>query len=339
MKTKFKFERPEDEAVRNIIRLSGSVDRAIAEQNQTLFAQALTMPLRQGVLVGDILEGIFEINVLEPGSYPEYPLDILQPGAEDDFVAYTNPGNGRIPENQVEGDYVMIPTYGVSNAIDWLLKHAREARYDLVGRALQIMTNGFIQKKNNDGMHTILAAAADRNILVYDADAAAGRFTKRLVSLMKTVMRRQAGGNTGSMKRGKLTDLYFSPEALEDIRHWNIDQVDELTRREIYLASDDGASVTRIFGVNLHDLDELGVGQQYQNYFLNDLGGALQGSDVELVVGLDLSSNDSFIMPIKEELQVFNDPALHRQQRQGYYAWMEMGVGVLDNRRCILGSF
>ena len=192
---------------------------------------------------------------------------------------------------------------------------------------------------NDDGWHTLLAAAVDRNILVFDNDAAAGQFTKRLVSLMKTVMRRNGGGNSASNNRGALTDLYVSPEAMEDIRNWGVDQVDEVTRREIYTASEGGAPITRIFGVNLHDLDELGEGQEYQSFFTSELSGSVQTSDTELVVGLDQSTNDSFVMPVKSQLQVFEDPTLHRQQRAGYYGWAELGFGVLDNRRVILGSF
>jgi hypothetical protein len=201
------------------------------------------------------------------------------------------------------------------------------------------MEAGFTKKMNDDGWHTILAAGVDRNILVYDADATAGLFSKRLVSLMQTVMRRNSGGNSASVGRGRLTDIYLSPEALEDIRNWGVDQIDDVTRREIYNAAPDAAVVTRVFGVNLHDLDELGEGQQYQNFFSGDLGGAVQGSDLELVVGLDQSMNDSFVMPVKQQLQVFEDPTLHRQQRAGYYGWAELGFGVLDNRRIILGSF
>ena len=192
---------------------------------------------------------------------------------------------------------------------------------------------------NDDGWHTLLAAGVDRNILVYDGDAAAGQFTKRLVSLLKTVMRRNAGGNSGSLNRGRLTDLYLSPEALEDIRNWGLDQVDEVTRREIYLASDDGAAITRVFGVNLHDMDELGEDQEYQKFFTDQLGGAVESSDKELVVGLDLSASDSFIMPIKQDVQIYEDDTLHRHQRAGFYGWAEIGFAVLDNRRILLGSF
>ena len=208
-----------------------------------------------------------------------------------------------------------------------------------MGRAMQVLEAGFVKKMNDDGWHTLLAAGVDRNILVYDGDAADGQFTKRLISLMKTVMRRNAGGNSGSLSRGKMTDLYLSPEALEDIRNWGVDQVDETTRREIYQAGDDASAITRIFGVNLHDMDEMGENQEYQKFFSNQLAASLNGTDPELVVGIDRTANDSFIMPIKQDVQIFEDDALHRHQRAGFYGWAEVGFAVLDNRRILLGSF
>ena len=333
-----KMTKPDDHFI-ELIQRSGSVDKNEALAAQRELAVALETPLRKGVLVGDVLDGIFEKIQMAPGSAAEFPLDLLAPGTENQHVAYTNPGHGRVPERAVEGDYVMVPTYTVASSIDYLLRYAREARWDVVGRAMQVLEAGFVKKMNDDGWHTLLAAGVDRNVMVYDADAAVGQFTKRLISLMKTVMRRNAGGNSGSLNRGKLTDMYLSPEALEDIRNWGLDQVDEVTRREIYQAGDDGAAITRIFGVNLHDTDELGADQEYQNFYVNQLAGTFTGSDVELVVGLDQSSNDSFIMPVKQDVQVFEDDAMHRQQRAGFYGWAEIGFAVLDNRRILLGGF
>jgi len=332
------MNRPSDEFI-TLLKQSGNGDMNTAQAAQREFAKALELPLRKGVLAGDVLGNIFETINVEPGASTEYPLDLISPGMEGEHVAYTNPGHGRVPERTVEGDYVMIPTYSITSSIDYLLRYAREARWDIVGRAMQVLEAGFTKKLNDDGWHTLLAAGVDRNILVYDGDATAGMFSKRLVSLMQTVMRRNAGGNTGSANRGRLTDLYVSPEALEDVRNWGLDQVDEVTRREIYTASEGGAPITRIFGVNLHDLDELGEGQEYQDFFTSDLSGNLASGDSELVVGLDQSANDSFVMPVKQQLEIFEDPTLHRQQRAGYYGFMEQGFGVLDNRRIILGSF
>ena len=332
------FTRPSEDFI-NLLKRSGDSDKAVALDAQREIAKALELPLRKGIMFGDVVTNIFEKMVLEPGSSPEFPLDLLAPGTERDYTAYTNPGHGRIPEKHVEGDYVMVNTYGITNSIDFLLRYAREARWDIVARAMQVLESGFVKKINDDGWHTILAAAVDRNILVYDADAAAGQFTKRLISLAKTVMLRNGGGNSVTAT-GRLTDLFLSPEAIEDIRNWGIDQLPEAARQEVYQSADGGAPLTRIFGVNLNGLFEFGDGQEYQTFFTSDLSGSLgPNSDVELIVGLDLNARDSFVMPVKREVEIFEDEGLHRSQRQGYYGWAEIGFGVLDNRRVLAASF
>lgn len=316
---------------------TGSMNRIESVEAMTQLAVALETPLRQGVLPGDITGNIFEEITLVAGASPEFPLDFVAPGTEKQHVAYTIPNHGYIPQRTIEGDYVIVQTYEVGSSIDWLLKYARDARWDIVGRAMQVLDASFVKKLNDDSWHLLLMAGVDRNIVVYDSAASAGQFTKRLVSLMKTVMRRNGGGNSTSINRGKLTDLYLSPEGMEDIRDWGVDQVDEVTRREIFVAAD--GSVNRIFNVNLHDVDELGESQEYQTFFTGDLGGSLQASDVELVVGLDLTNRNSFVMPVREQIKVYPDDQMHRNRRAGAYAWREYGLACLDNRRIILASF
>lgn len=321
----------------SLLQTAGSLDPNVGGPAMWQLAKALQLPLREGVMPGDILFGIYERDVLQPGAAPEYPMDVLSPGTEKDYFAFTLSNQGYIPQKTAESDYVMVPTYPIGNSIDWLLRWARDARWNVVARCLEIFEAGFTKKMNDDGWHVILAASVDRNIMVYDGDANAGQFTKRLLSLTKTIMRRNGGGNSTSVNRGELTDVYGSPESGEDLRSWGVDQVDDFTRREI-LTSKDGL-LTRIFNVNLHFVDEFGESQEYNNYFTSDLSGTLASGDVELMVGLDLSKNDSFMMPVREELQVFPDPALHRQQRGGVYGWMEMGFACLDNRRVIAMSY
>ncbi len=343
MKTEAKILSQPGKDATALLKATADPRKEVALEAQRALAQQLTIPLRQGVLSGDVIGGIFEPEALEPDAHPEFPLDFLTPGTEKDFVAYTVPSNGVIPQKHVEGDFIMVPTFEIGNAISWDMKYARTARWPVVTRAMQVLEAGFVKKLNDDGWHTLLAASADRNIMVFDVNAASGQFTKRLISLMKTVMRRNAGGNTTSINRGMLTDLYLSPEALEDIRNWGIDQVDEVTRRDIFLAQD--GAINRIFGVNLHDLDELGEDQEYELYFENTLGGAPAGAagahataDVEIVVGLNQSTNSSFVHPVRSPLEVFEDDELFRRRRAGFWAWTEVGFGVLDNRTVLLGS-
>jgi hypothetical protein len=328
--------KPIDNEMIDLLKKSGSKDSNVSKAAMYQIAKALELPLREAVLSGDILGNIFETVDVTNGVTAEFPLDLIVPGTEKDYVAYTIPKAGAVPHRNVEGDYVQVPTFEIGNAIDWLLKYARDARWDIVARAMQVLEAGFVKKRNDDGWHTILGAGVDRNILVFDGDAAAGQFTKRLVSLAKVVMRRNGGGNSSSINRGSLTDLYLSPECMEDIRNWGVDQVDEVTRREIYVAGD--GQVNRLFSVNLHDLDELGEGQEYQSFFTGSLSGALASGDVELLVGLDLRNRSSFVSPLGEALEVFPDDMAHRSRRAGLYAWEGRGYSVLDGRKVLLLS-
>ena len=331
-----KFFEPTPE-MNQLLSRAGSLQREEALVATSELAKALELPLRQGVMSGNILGDIFEAINLQPGATAEFPLDFLAPGTEKEFVAFTIPNHGRIPERHVEGDYVMVPTYDVGASIDWLLKYARDARWDVVGRAMEVLQGQFVKKMNDDGWHTLLSAGADRNILIYDGDASSGMFSKRLVSLLKVVMRRNGGGNSTSVHRGELTDLYISPEGHEDIRNWGVDEVDPITRRDLIVG--EGGLLVRIFQVNLHTLDELGEGQEYQNFYTTDLSGTMPAGKNEIVVGLDLRNRDSFVMPVRAPVQVFEDDTLHRQRRAGMYGWAEHGFAALDTRRVLLGAF
>jgi len=344
MKPKNKPQKP-TQAMIDLLRATASSDTAIANKSMQALAAALQEPLREGLLNGDILDNIFSVEQLQPGATAEYSLDLYQQHMDGQYTAYQIPSEGAIPTRTVSSDSVTIQTYTIANGIDWLLKYARDARWDVVSRVMEVFNAGFVRKINTDGWHALIGAAAGRTDylggapMIFDSAASVGQFTKRLVSLMKTSMARLSGGNSTSANRGRLTDIYMSLEALEDIRNWTTadDGVDDFTLRDIFLAQDTGGVFASIYGVALHPLYELGVGQEFQNFF-DTLGVSMGTSDEEIVVGLDLTKNDSFVMPVREPLQVFDDPTLHRRQRQGVYGWTEFGVAVLDPRRVILGS-
>lgn len=330
-----KDNRPTED-MKELLRKAGDPNPNVAIAASEEIAKAVTVPIREGVLSGDITADVYETIDFDPGVPIEFPLDTLAPGTEAEYVAYTIPNVGRLPERHVESDYVTVPVYPVGNAIDWSIDLSKDARWDVAKRNLGILEAGFVKKFNDDGWHALLSAAVDRNILVFDSDAAAGQFTKRLVSLMKTIMLRNGGGNSNSLNRRKLTDLFLSPEGIEDIRNWGVDQIDEVTRREVFEMED--GMLSRIFGVNLRELTEIGTSQEYQLYVTSTLGATLGSGDVEIVVGMDLSKRN-FVMPIREKVQIFPDPLLHRQRRTGFYGWGRVGFGVLDNRDILIGSF
>lgn len=333
---KYDFDKVTPEMT-SALQRAGSMEYGVAMAAQRELAKAFESPLRQGVLKGNILSNIFSAYEFKPGQSVEFPLDFLTPGTESDFVAYTIPNTGRIPERSVEGDYVMVRTYDTGVSLDCPLKYLRDARWDVMARMLEVLEAMHVLKANNDGFHVLLAAAVGRTITAYDSKAIAGMFTKRLVAQMSTYMTRNAQGNTASLNRGKLTDLFISLEAQNCVLSWDLTQIPESVRTQIYQNWDNGG-VTKIGSVNLHDLTELGQLQDFDNYTKNVLGGTLPGSTQEFCIGLDLQKDDSFVQPIRQKLELFEDPTFHRSRRAGLYGWAEHGFAVLDSRRVLLGA-
>ena len=343
------FQRYPQEAI-DALRATAHADSEVRSKAQKAFAAELQWPLRQGVFDRDNLGGIYEKQVLAPGAQANYPLDFVKPGDEDQFIAFAMPKQGRVPERHVEGDELWVPTFQIANSIDWSLKYAKEARFDVIMRAIRVYEAGFVRKINSDGWRTVLGAADGRGMVVTAngsapftgstlvPTAAAGQFTKELISRMKTAMTRGAGGNGNA---GRLTDVYLSMEAMEDIRAWDVDEIDEFTRREIFVSKEYG--LAQIYGVVLHEMTEFGEGQEYENFVKTTLARTHQTVNSvtlkEYCIGLDLSTMDSFVMPIREELQTYEDPALYREQRAGIFGWMEHGFAVLDPRRILIGEF
>jgi len=290
-----KMQKPTEEMVQ-LLKQTGSTNRAEAEAAMQALAQALQTPLRSALINGDILGSIYAVENLDPGATAEFPLDFYRDGNEADHVAYSMPSEGAIPTRTVQGDHITVQTFMSASSIDWPLKYARQARWNVVQRAMEVLESSFRRKMNTDGMNTIISAGAGRTDvaggapLIFDSVADAGQFTKRLVSLMKTSMTRLAGGNSSSQGRGVLTDLYLSPEALEDIREWDLDEVDDITRREIFQAQDSNRQggegsgpLARIYGVTLHPLTELGEDQEFNNYYLTTIINANQGLKTDVV--------------------------------------------------------
>jgi hypothetical protein len=197
--------------------------------------------------------------------------------------------------------------------------------------------DGVQKKMNDDGWHCLLGAGLDRGILVTDSDASAGQFSRKVISLAKLAMVRNGGGNVGSANRAGLTDIYLSHEAIEDIRNWGSGDGGDVTRDRFVV--DPQGTVESIYGVRLHPMDEFGVGQEYQDYWTNTLAGTMGASDQEIAICLDLSRSNTFVMPVKQELRVFEDSTAYLSHELKWFTRQEHGFAVLDSRACLVLSF
>ena len=99
--------------------------------------------------------------------------------------------------------------------------------------------------------------------------------------------------------------------------------------------------MSEIYGVVLHELNELGITKKYNNLFDVFYGGstpAFNAGTDEVVIGLDLS-REAFIRPVAQQAEsggtftaLPDDQFLSRQEKTGFYGFVEEGRVCLDSR-------
>jgi hypothetical protein len=285
----------------------------------------------------DIIFDIFT-NILYDNDDPNYATNIQGQhigykhwlGKE---LGYIMPNHGYTPERVADSDFAVCPSYAVGSSIDWKKSYTRDCRWDIVARGVELMQDSYRQKIVTDCWHTMLAAAMDKNIVVLDTDADKGRLSRRLIALLKTIMRHNTHGSWPSGK-ARLTDLCLCTESLCEFM---VEQKLAVDALEAYHILERDRFVT-FFNVKLHPVDELMEGMEYHDFFIKTLQGTLPSSKVELIVGLDLHTRDSFIMAEHEE----HTPTVWEQQqksgRDGLNMYGEQSVGVMNSDRIMLGA-
>jgi hypothetical protein len=332
------------EAVKALLRKTADSNFEVAIAAQRDLAKALELPLRKGYFIGDTIGNIYQREDLDAATAAKYPVDFVGPSGERQYQAFLIADEGGIPDRLVKGDEVTVDTFQLGNAISWKLQYARVARWPMVERALRVFRDGFTHKINDLGWANILGAAGNRVDNAYSTITGTA-FTLGLLSDMQLKMKRGI-----EFARNELTDLYVSSEVQKDIRDFaTSSSIDFLTRREVFQleARPDGNGgeilMPVIYGVNIHELKQMGIGKDYNTKFdaVKDalVFPAFDTAADEVVIGLDLTSEgrDAFMMPVRQDLQMWEDPTLHRQQKAGVYGWMELAFAILDDRRTLAG--
>jgi len=274
------------------------------------------------------------------------------------------PGLGYVAQNFIEGigEEVYVPTFTIDASADWKLTYARDSRIDIAQRAAARVAKDLANYEEECGWRVIMPAATSafsgkgllgsRPAPIYEisnASTGAGYLSKELINKMMVGFKRIGR---------QLTDIYISPEDAADIREWTDTDIDPVTRREIFQASGMGS----IWSVRLHEVQHLGAvglyninghssqygkfiadsGESYNAYTLDNpnvtnADGTIATLGETQIIGFDLSTNDSLVMPIRKEYEALEDPTLLRSQKQGFFGWAELGFACLDSRMLGIG--
>lgn len=351
-----------------LLQAMGSRNRTESFEAQEIFA-ALAGPVIQQVLDQSSTAALvyqdqaYDIN----SGDTSIPLDLYDGNFEGLIEIWSQSVAGGLATSLIHGmDEFRLTTYQLNSAVSFLKRYAAHGRLDVVSKGLQRMAQELLVKIERHAWSPILRALAEartngaQHLLdATTADVFQVDDMNRLWTKAKRLRRSWISGTPTSVPARGLTDLVMSPEMIEQIRSFaynpmNTRGVPDSTESTALGLPDavrqrffDSADIPEIFGLGIIELQELGLAGAYtvmfDTYYTaggGDIGFASATDD--LILGLDLSV-DAFIRVVARDSDVgstvsvqVDDQFVARQQKIGWFAEIEEGRAVIDNK-AILG--
>jgi len=377
-----------------LIKALGSRNKVTSAEAKEAFAAALG-PIVQQVLQQLGTSGaVFTDAEFDADDSPSYPLDLYYDQNEYGYVTtWSQTMAGGLPTSTDISTVqeMKFDTYNLDTAVSIRKKYARRARLDVVAKFIERMVQEVMIKQETNAWAVILKAAAEAQTdltrvlgqsVGNDTNTTTGSSLRHVIrstnastflledmnALMTRLRRINSswnGGTPSARYSQGLTDLFVSPEVMQDIRAFAYEPMNTATnargaaaadhagiplpdnvREEIY----NSAGMQSIYNVNLIELNEFGTGQKYNKFFdkfasttsYTDVNGSngttfTEASD-QILIGVD-NRKQAFIRPIAIQdenggqfVTYPDDQFSDREDMVGFHGSLEEGRVVLDSR-------
>ena len=369
-----------------LIKAMGSKNQLVAREAQEAFAAFLGPVVRRVLQQAATAGAVYTDAPFNQDEGASYPLDIYYNETNDGYVSvWSQNVAGGLPTSQDVSavQELKIATYRLDAAVSITKKYARQARLDVVSKLIERMSQEVLLKQERNAWAVVLNALANASPSSVPAASVGitslkagshvipaynqGRFQlqdlNKLMTLNKRINQSWAGGTTDAAYSNGITDLYVSPEIKEQLRAFAYQPMNTVqatsgqtsiplpdnVRTEVF----NSAGMQEIYGVNIVELNELGVGQKYNTLFDEfDSGNvgphssagtadSFTGSDDELLVGVD-NSKGAFVRAIAQDSDTGDtfstspdDQFTQRNERIGFYGSLEEGRVCIDARAVV----
>ena len=351
-----------------LVKAMGSKNLTVAREAQEAFAAFLGPVVQQVLNQAGTASAIYTDAPYDEDDSPSYPLDLYYQTSDNHITVWSQSMPGGLPSSHVEGmRELKIATYRLDSAVSLLKRYARRARLDVVSKAIERMAQEVLVKqernawavvlkalgeaKTNGTAHTI-AATLENSFQLDDMN--------RLMTLNRRLNESFADGTPDAAYSSGVTDLYVSPEIVEQIRAYaynpmNTRGAGQATPRTDVALPDNlregifrAAGMQEIYGVNIVELNEFGLSKKYNTLFAEfatgniapDSGTFATGGE-EILVGVD-NSKGAFIRPIAQHTEVGSqfvatpdDQWVSRSEKLGWYGSLEEGRVCIDARAIV----
>lgn len=362
---KIKFEKTPEQV--ELIKAMGSSNKVQALEAQDAFAAFIAPVIQEVLLQAGTAAAIYEDMSYDEDDSPSIPVDLYYGEPEGTFSVWQQTVAGGLPTQQI-GSFqeIKVSTYPLDSAISFDKRYVRKCRLDVVARGLERLSNDVLIKQERNAWYVVLKMLADAQtkgvnhvFRAQTSDIFQVEDINKAITLLKRLNAAYNGATPVGNEGKGLTDLYVSPEIMEQIRGFAYNPVNtkqavggttsipltDSVRERIFNA----AGMTDIWGVTLHELLELGVGRKYnvlfdeiaasKNFSKPDGTAAGQFADTdEILIGVDRSRR-AFIRTLAVNAETggsFNlrpdDQFLARSGKVGFYGGLEEGRVGLDAR-------
>jgi hypothetical protein len=357
----------------------GSKNRTESFAAAEAVAAVAAQPLLEVIQQAPVFSNLYERQSYGPGDMPVITLsplfDTKQPGY---MSVFSVSAAGGLSSNEMTGaNELVVQVRNMSGAADLDKKYMRsqKPRLNVLSDALARLAQEVLLKENRDATAVLMGALANSFIDGNSANTATSNYqifrtnTQGVFSLVDfnsimTKYRRIVSSWVGGTPVGvnsKITDLFGSPEWMEQIRSIAYQPVNTrngatTSSGATSLAATDevrnrifnSAGLPSLFDVNLHEYNELGVGQIYNNVFASYATGTYAGysggsaatfnsATEQVVVGLNLDWQDLVSLTQVElggaEWSLSADDQFpNRADKIGFYGAKSTGYVSVDNR-------
>jgi hypothetical protein len=356
---RIKFENTPEQI--ELVKALGSTNRAEALEAQDAFAAFIGPVVEEVLLQAGTAGVLYEDMRYDEDDSPSIPVDLYYGENEGHISVWQQTVGGGLPTNQVGGfREIKVSTYPLDSAFSLDKRYVRRARLDVLARGLERMANEVLIKQERNAWYVVLKALADSPTHI-KRSTATNVFqvddVNKLFTLLKRLNDSFTGGTpVGGEGRG-LTDLFVSPEIMEQVRAFSYQPMN--TRHGVVTSSGassialpdsvregifNAAGSASIWGVTLHELLELGDGKMY-NVLFDELAGSTQydsttfdGAADQILIGVDRTRR-AFVRPLAtygEDGGTFqvrpDDQFAARSNRVGFYGGLEEGRVVLGTK-------
>jgi hypothetical protein len=355
-----------------LVKAMGSRDINVSREAQEAFASFLGPVIQKVLHTAGTASQIYVDSAFDEDDSPSYPLDLYYGEGPGYVSVWSQHMAGGLPTSQVEGmKEIKIATYRLDSAVSFNKRYARRMRLDVVSKAIERMAQEILVKQERNAWAVIMKALAeaetnDLKHVILDAGATFGlTHLNQLMTRNKRINESFSGNTPIAPYSSGITDLYVSPEVKEGIRAFAYNPINTIGESKTFdqtlpdnIRSDiyHNAGMQSIYGVNIVELVEFGVGKKYNTLF-DDFAGTkdwfVDDPDTvqtefaddthQILVGLD-NTRGAFIRPVARQHDSGGDGTFKalpdeqfnmygsRVEKTGFYGFLEEGRICIDSR-------